>query len=403
MHNDLRDALTKKLKLIDKELLDTLDMQVIPERNISLASGYGGICLYFMTRYQQTGKEHYYDAATNLIDHVVKVTANYPNATFCAGSSGIGWLIQYGFNIGFFDGDANEILADYDNYFMQEMNANFEKGLYDFFHGGLGFGLYFLRRTSLKNHHVIIRSIVDNIERNAIVDDSFAKWYHYDFERNEQLPGVYNLGLAHGIPAIITFLTMVGEAGFERERVAVLIRRASNFLLTLQLPVKTTSMFPCFADSHKENFGSTCRLGWCYGDLSVAVCLFRAGIFLNAPILKEAAHNLIVHSIQRKFNDDTQIIDAGFCHGATGIMYIYNWFYRHTGITEYRDAAIFCAKESLRMARFEDGIQGFKSYTSSRGWTNDHGLLEGVAGIGLCYSSVLLHKHQTWSEWVLLT
>ena len=55
------------------------------------------------------------------------------------------------------------------------------------------------------------------------------------------------------------------------------------------------------------------------------------------------------------------------------------------------------------MARFEDGLAGYKAWQGENGWMNQHGILEGIAGIGLVLLSHLSNEEPSWDRSFLLS
>ena len=71
---------------------------------------------------------------------------------------------------------------------------------------------------------------------------------------------------------------------------------------------------------------------------------------------------------------------------------------------ECKDAAAYWINQTLCMARFEDGLAGYKTWQGDkRGFQNEYGLLEGIAGIGLALLSFLSDEDPTWDECLLLS
>ena len=62
-------------------------------------------------------------------------------------------------------------------------------------------------------------------------------------------------------------------------------------------------------------------------------------------------------------------------------------------------------KETLKMAKFPDGLAGFKTYRPEKygGWTNQYDMLEGIPGIGLAMLSYISETEPTWDECLLLS
>ncbi len=97
-------------------------------------------------------------------------------------------------------------------------------------------------------------------------------------------------------------------------------------------------------------------------------------------------------------------MDACFCHGTSGIAHIFNRMWRETGMPECKDAAAYWIGQTLSLAKFEDGLAGYKTWQGTeRGFQNEYGLLEGIAGIGLVLLSYHYEIEPTWDECLLLS
>jgi lantibiotic modifying enzyme len=147
------------------------------------------------------------------------------------------------------------------------------------------------------------------------------------------------------------------------------------------------------------------RLAWCYGDLGVAVTLWRAGITLNREDIKIFADKVLIDTTQRKNLNQNFIVDAGLCHGTAGIAHIYNRMYNYTKVERYKETSLYWIKQTLKMAKHHDGLAGFKVWRpiDLGGIQNDPGLLEGVAGIGLALISAVYRIEPKWDECLLLS
>ncbi len=71
---------------------------------------------------------------------------------------------------------------------------------------------------------------------------------------------------------------------------------------------------------------------------------------------------------------------------------------------ECKDAAAYWIGQTLSLAKFEDGLAGYKTWQGAeRGFRNEYGLLEGIAGIGLALTSYTYETEPTWDECLLLS
>ena len=66
--------------------------------------------------------------------------------------------------------------------------------------------------------------------------------------------------------------------------------------------------------------------------------------------------------------------------------------------------AAYWIGRTLSMAKFEDGLAGYKTWQGAeRGFRNEYGLLEGIAGIRLVLLAYLSDEEPTWDECLLLS
>lgn len=143
-------------------------------------------------------------------------------------------------------------------------------------------------------------------------------------------------------------------------------------------------------------------MGWCYGDLGVALAMWQAGKVMNQTKWKDKALEVFLYATTRKDPDTEFVKDAGICHGSAGLAMIFRRMYLETGIEEFKTATDHWINETLKNARFEDGLAGYKRLTMD-GWENDYSLIMGIAGIGLVLISYLTNDAQEWDELFLLS
>jgi hypothetical protein len=113
----------------------------------------------------------------------------------------------------------------------------------------------------------------------------------------------------------------------------------------------------------------------------------------------------MLHATKRRGLQKNGVVDAGICHGTAGIAHIFNRFYRDTQLDSFKHATDYWIDQTLKMAKFKDGLAGYKSWQGhENGWKNEYGLLEGIAGIGLVLHSYLHPEIEpTWDSCLLLS
>jgi hypothetical protein len=78
----------------------------------------------------------------------------------------------------------------------------------------------------------------------------------------------------------------------------------------------------------------------------------------------------------------------------------------NTKLPEFKNAADYWFQATLKMARFPNGLAGFKALHMEDGkpfWVNEYGLLEGISGRGLAMLTYYYEMEPAWDECLLLS
>lgn len=373
------------------------------EKKPDLMGGKTGIAIFCFYYARLVDKQEPYDYAIELLSSVVEdINAGFNYHTFAGGFAGIGTVLEILVREDLIDIDTDELLNEVDTYLYNLMIEELKNKNYDFLHGAVGIGMYFLNRLTNKNSRQYLVQFVDKLEDIADIDDEGIRWLSV-LNREKNTQG-YNLSLSHGISSIIVLLSKIYSEGIAKEKVLGLLSGAVKYLLNQQLDIsKFNSNFPSWVSKDEPSTHS--RLAWCYGDLGIGIALWQAGNNTNNEIWKEKAIEILLHSTKRRDLKENSVVDAGLCHGSAGIAHIYNRMYNYTHRIEFKDAAIYWFEQTLQMAKFDDGLAGYKVWRSSEmgGLQNEYGFLEGIAGIGLTLISAVSDIESKWDECLLLS
>ncbi|GHU89119.1 hypothetical protein FACS1894155_05380 [Bacteroidia bacterium] len=371
------------------------------EESFGLYSGEFGVLL-FLFYYSRYSKNKKYTLLTE--NYAEKLLKQFPKSlklhTFCSGLSGILYLFEFLRENDFIDMDVSDVQPLFDNYLIAQMRQDIMKQNYDFMHGALGVGLYFLKKGT---HPECVRELTDFLYRTADKENNgrIFKWESViDPEKN--LVG-YNLALSHGISSIIIFLSRVFNSGITNEKVIEMLSGAVNYVLSQKRDFSQFgSYFPSFLISNSPNPVSKSRLAWCYGDLGIGMALWLAGKALEKVEWKEKGLKILLQSTQRRSYDETHIVDAGICHGSAGVALMYRRMFFETYRDEFKEASRYWLSQTLNFSHFKNGLAGYKTFLMNK-WQCDYSLLTGIAGIGLMLLSCLSEDNmQTWDEMFLL-
>lgn len=130
--------------------------------NLGLFNGKTGIAIYFFHLARSTNNKLYEKYAEELIDEIYDEISLSTPLDFENGLAGIGWGIEYLAENGFIDADTNEVLEEFDDVLIKDVE-DFKKSLRDI----IGAGFYFHKRHhSSKNFEHVLVCIVVSYNRN---------------------------------------------------------------------------------------------------------------------------------------------------------------------------------------------------------------------------------------------
>jgi hypothetical protein len=386
-------------------------VDVFSKRNINdvgLFTGETGIILAALYHAKYSSNNIQNHTGLELLNKLFNKIESNANVvwTFCSGIAGIGWLVEFASKYKFIESNTNYILGELDKHLAKAFVYLLSIKYWDFLHGAIGIGFYYLKRFEesdfSKNN---IDLILDFLEENAIIEiDNKKKWINL-LHLEPKRVGI-NISLSHGISSIIVFFLKIYQINIEQKRVEKLIVSAINYLLSQEIDKSQYgSFFPTFS-IETEKYLHKSRLAWCYGDLGIATTLYQAGMLLQRnDWIYKSLEILIYAAEKRRDLEQNMVVDAGLCHGTAGIGHIFYRMWWNTKMPEFKHAADYWFKQTLMMAKFEDGLAGYKVWHGDKygGWINDYGLLEGIAGIGLALMTYYYELEPTWDECLLLS
>lgn len=374
------------------------------KKNIGLMGGKIGFSLFFFYYAMYTQNDQYAEYGVELISDIFdEINNEFSYHTHAGGLAGIGWSIELLAKNEFIDTDTNEVLEALDPYLHKTMVMDMTNGNYDYLHGALGNGLYFLSRQGNPKSKEYLAELIDLLEKGAQREEDGSLKWESELNHEDGMRG-FNVSLSHGIASIIYFLGKMLEAGIYKEKVAPVLDGAVKFLLKNRLePGKYKSVFPSWVVPGQPETPS--RLAWCYGDLGVGTALWQAARITGNKEWEKIAEDALLLSTNRRDIRENTVIDAGLCHGGAGIAHVYAraWNYMHHDI--FKETARYWADVALKQAAHKDGYAGYKAWHTEKygGWICEPGFLEGISGIGLCFISLISEIEPHWDRSLCLS
>lgn len=397
-----------KIKL--QEISNVLDVENIDNKEVGVLSGISGVALFQFYYSKFTEDDYHADKGVEIITKAIDIiNTGFVYPTFCTGIAGACWVLEILKEEGFIELEDDFMDEDLDLYLLEAMKTDIESKNYDFLHGALGYGYYFLKRyqntTSIvlkDNYKKYLEELIKALKKSSKKSDS-GVWWESVLKKEEEIKGC-NLGLSHGISSMVNFLSRLAEYEDFYIKVEELLRQTVRYIMSCKNEDTTvTSSFPNWV--LKETLSNeNSRLAWCYGDLGIGISILRAAEILKDDHLKNEIIKLLKHSVKRTDTKEAGIIDAGLCHGVYGVLHIYNYLYRKTKDITFKEASDFWAHKALDMAIHKQGYAGYMVWRggNKEKWEPEVNLLEGIAGIGLSILSYIAPFDTKWDECLLI-
>lgn len=307
------------------------------------------------------------------------------------------------------------LLKQIDKEYLQPMEECLKNKLpifvkyYDPIQGLSGIGRYFLENRSqdkmMEGALQITEMLIKLTQPIVIEGHEVPGWFVSDKDplnyRMQKEKGNFNLGLAHGVTSILSYLSIASLKGINLKGQREAIERMVFWLKSKSVTKNKATVWPSHVSWEDEinsvNHSLPTRDAWCYGTPGVARTLYLAAKALNNQDLSSFAQKAF-HGIFERTFDQWDIPAPTVCHGVAGLLII-------TKEMAKDDASLNVEVEKLRQHLFsvyqEESAFGFKDIEPCRqgGYISldKIGLLEGCVGTILS----LLPTSQKGSPWHL--
>lgn len=329
-----------------------------------------------------------------LIEQIPQVL---PETNLCRGLTGIGWLLEYISAEQLPELDLNQQL---DEFLLAQIHIERWQGDYETVNGLAGWLPYLVRRLKRGHCQTHVQHLLRHLPQLADqISPELWAWPtspHSPFriETTDLTALEYNLGLAHGNAAVLAAILPLLQFAQFRQPATDILQSGLNWLLRQRFdPPRQHCHFSALSGQEKGS-----RLGWCYGDLPIALLLARAGTLLDRSDYRQLATQ-ISHSATWRDSTQGKVNDAGLCHGSAGVMLLFMLINSHLNDNRLRTATGGWLQFTLDLYR-EQGLNGFNRYTGAESEANSC-LLDGYAGIGLCLLATL-GATNNWTDVLLL-
>lgn len=363
---------------------------------ISLHGGRGGSVLIQYLYFIHTKEKSYKDEINKNIEFLIHELEKSKSIsfTFCNGLAGIGWLLLFLSEKKIILLNNDEFFEDIDYCLSKTLDNFLHMRNFDLLHGAMGVAFYFLKRGDYYHVEKMINFLFNSCEEV----ENETKWRR--FADSQSFENFYDFGLAHGQASILYFLGKCCKYRVLHEKCEKMIMGIVNFYLnnTQNLDI-AGSYFPkeitCQEYKSQRNKVSRSRLAWCYGDLGILHTLILVTGWVGLKVHREKFEKMLVNVSSRRDAAETLVQDAQFCHGSSGVSYLYLSAYRLTGNKVFKNASNYWLNQVLKAGKNGRGDSGYLFSDVEHGWADAVDILGGLGGVALL---LLTHKHPDYTH-----
>ncbi len=381
----------------------------------SLAGGAAGLAVFFAYlahAHTEAGDEA---AAGRWLGWAIDADSQAPvPLSLFGGLCGVAWATAHvrGLLPGLDREDVNE---EIDETLLECLDGPPWRKEYDLVTGPVGFGVYALERLPRPIAIACLERVVAYLAEKAVRPSCLSSggshiaevtwrveptWLTPEY-RARYPRGVYDLGMAHGVPGVIALLARACAVGVAADTAWPLLDGAVRWLL-VQRAYNEPAGFPAWIDL--DGTPEPARLAWCYGDLGVSVSLLSAARCLGVAHWEQAAL-AIGRWAATRLPEQSGVVDAGLCHGAAGVGHLFNRLFQATGEACFADVSRYWFQRTLEMRQSGRGIGGYLAGAvgpeDAMIWRPEPGLLVGAAGIALALLSAATPIEPAWDRMLL--
>ena len=371
----------------------------------ALAGGAAGKALFLAYLAAATDEAATEELACDHLEAAINGAAGQPQALgLWEGILGVSWTYDH-LAGRLFEAEDDTAETDAERLLTQLLERPIPIENYDLTQGLAGYGIACLEGLPRRSAGRALDLVLDHLLHNAEPLDQGIGWftppqYLPDWQRELAPDGYYNVGVAHGIPAVAVLLARCVSAGIRTAEMQPLLEGTVEWILAQH----GSRGFPSWIAKGKIRQEAT-RLAWCYGDPGVAGALHTAAAAAGSKTWEARAVEVARHAAGRE-TERGGFDDAGICHGTVGLAHILNRLHQASGCETLARAARAWFGETLDRRQPGRGIGGYRAWSLPRArqgpaeldWVDLPGLLTGSAGIGLCLLAAVTDQMPEWDR-----
>ncbi len=245
--------------------------------------------------------------------------------SFANGLPGICWLLNYYSQMA--RKEPFTIGPEVEQLIKRAAVKSFEMGYADPLYGGMGGLYYFIMKY--REYNPDIAAMFKAFYEKGKKDDKGFRSANAILKEDKE--GEYDIGFAHGLAGYISILSMIKNPDDEiRSCLEESLHYIERLYRKKSLSKYPASLLEYDATEAEMDEKYNVRIGWCYGDLSIATMYLHLYNRTHRKEFYDKAINLAKITLKRKSRKWSHVNDINFCHGSSYLYFIYDHFYKLT-------------------------------------------------------------------------
>jgi lantibiotic modifying enzyme len=398
---------------VDNELIEQIKcgeqvLASLPFDGNSLLSGKLGRVLYLAYNYKLFGNEDNIDTAVQYLDEIFEYFKNASPEAIVEIPKVLPSLCRVLMVLNkdnIIDIDLNEKeFFVFDEMVFKSAKTHLSNKNIDFLYGASGALNYLVNRLD-KNPKVkyYIALAFNSLLFNKIEDNQGTRFFNAQVSNQNQSAQI-DLGMAHGQCGLILTLLNIYEAGLLQEKIKALVTDMIKFIMGLKHdPDRRGGIHSYFPITIDENYNTNApinrakyneRLGWCHGDLNIALVLYRAARVLDINELIDIADEVGLDTCKRRTEENSGIESTHLSHGSASMVLLYDALYEERQLPEYKETKEFWLQYTQNYIETELLNPASNNQAEQ--------LLMGIPGVMLVLISEALNDKQNWQNIFLM-
>lgn len=321
------------------EKINNYDLKSISD---GLTQGKLGLIIYYLSLYKKNSEEIYLEKIGSILEQIFQNLENnnlnnlYRNNSISSGLSGLSYVINLLIEEGVLDDEYLSEVLKINSIVFESTKETISINNFDYLNGAIGNLWYLFRMGEYDSLFILIDVLNEKSEK----DD-----YLFYTDSEDPYVNAMNFGFAHGYLGFVNLLLSITDKLGNSKNIDALIEKLfAKILEYVDYNYKVEDIniykpYKIYLDKGFLKVHQNNRLAWCNSDLTFSYILLKAGQILKNDFYNELGKKIGLETVKRKSMNVTGVENDHFCHGSSGVAFLYEKLYQITNEDLFNNAS----------------------------------------------------------------